>query len=151
MNSQEEHLERISFASDPRNCEPAPTTIIVLLKHEKEMGDGYAMDVEQELPTKWVVCNICKGKGTHVNPAIDCGGLTAEDFNEDPEFAEDYMKGVYDQKCNRCEGRRVIAAPNFDKIFDTEERKRLRELYETQQEEEYEADLERLNEIRCGC
>jgi hypothetical protein len=60
------------------------------------------------------VCPTCDGKGTHVNPSIDCCGLTAEDFAEDPDFAESYHRGMYDQPCNQCRGRRVVPEPHPD-------------------------------------
>ncbi len=53
---------------------------------------------------KWIICPGCSGEGTCVNPAIDCQGLTAEDFAEDPDFAEDYFSGTYDQRCAACNG-----------------------------------------------
>lgn len=65
-------------------------------------------DEEHELPTRYEVCPLCQGKGTHVNPGIDAHGLTAEDFYEDPDFAEDYFRGRYDQICNECHGERVV-------------------------------------------
>lgn len=61
-----------------------------------------------KLRCKYDVCGTCRGRGQHVNPSIDCCGLTAEDFYEDPDFAEDYMRGVYDQTCNECGGKRVV-------------------------------------------
>jgi hypothetical protein len=45
-----------------------------------------------------------RGEGTCVNPNIDANGLTAEDFAEDPDFAEDYFGGVYDVRCAACGG-----------------------------------------------
>ena len=54
------------------------------------------------------ICTLCKGKGTHVNPSIDCGGISAEDFNNDPDLAEGYRDGLYDQPCNLCNGEKVI-------------------------------------------
>ena len=44
----------------------------------------------------WIICPACKGEGTCVNPNIDSHGLSAEDFHEDPGFAEDYRSGVHD-------------------------------------------------------
>lgn len=61
-----------------------------------------------KLPTNIVVCRTCGGKGSHVNPSIDAGGLTRQDFAEDPDFYEDYMSGVYDVACYECKGRNVI-------------------------------------------
>jgi len=61
-----------------------------------------------ELPARYVVCDVCDGKGTHVNPSIDSHGLSAEDFAEDPDFAEDYFAGRYDVPCHECSGQRVM-------------------------------------------
>lgn len=62
----------------------------------------------EKLPSKFELCPVCSGRGTHVNPSIDCDGLTCDDFNEDPDFAEAYMGGMYDVTCYGCEGKRVI-------------------------------------------
>lgn len=57
---------------------------------------------------QYEVCPCCGGSGTVVNPSIDCRGLSHEDFCEDPDFLEDYCSGVYDIRCNVCDGNRVI-------------------------------------------
>jgi hypothetical protein len=51
-----------------------------------------------------MICPICDGDGTHVNPSIDAHGLSREDFDDDPDFAEDYMRGVYNVACQTCGG-----------------------------------------------
>jgi hypothetical protein len=72
---------------------------------ENEDGD----EVEFERAFKWEVCDVCRGRGTHVNPSIDADhGITAEEFADDPQFKEDYFGGVYDQTCNQCRGKRVV-------------------------------------------
>lgn len=58
--------------------------------------------------TKWVVCPVCDGEGTTVNPDIDSNGLTRDDFEADPDFAEAYKSGVYDIQCRGCDGKRVV-------------------------------------------
>ena len=63
--------------------------------------------------TKFEVCGQCRGSGKVVNPSIDCGGLTQEDFYDDPDFEEAYMSGRYDQTCPNCGGKRVEAIPQF--------------------------------------
>lgn len=60
------------------------------------------------VPVAFSVCPTCNGKGSHVNPSIDCDGLTPEDFHEDPDFAEDYFGGSYDEICYGCDGKRVV-------------------------------------------
>ncbi len=89
---------------DRRDCRRAPDRLYVIDE------DG----IERELPTRWELCDVCDGKGSHVNPNIDRDGLTGEDFAEDPDFAESYFRGDYDQPCNRCGGRRVVAVVDED-------------------------------------
>lgn len=64
-------------------------------------------DEEIELPAHYQVCDVCEGTGKHCNPSIDSHGLTYEDFDEDPDFAESYFSGRYDVTCYQCKGRRV--------------------------------------------
>lgn len=71
-----------------------------------EDGDGWEHEVR--VPVTMAVCPGCRGRGAHVNRAVDGHGLTAEDFAEDPDFAEDYRRGVYDVTCEACDGRRVV-------------------------------------------
>lgn len=75
--------------------------------------DGSGKPIEVFL--KYEVCPTCDGKGSHVNPSIDSHGLTAEDFAEDPDFREDYLRGLYDQPCNECHGQRVVPVLDEEK------------------------------------
>ena len=64
-----------------------------------------------------MICPICEGDGSHVNPAIDAQGLTAEDFEEGgPEFQEDYMSGAYDVRCKTCKGSGKILTEKWPEI-----------------------------------
>ena len=90
--------------NDSRNCAPASAPIL------------YTDKGEIELPIKWTVCDVCHGEGKHVNPAIDDNGLCAEDFENDPDFHQDYMSGVYDQACNRCKGRTTVQAVDWENL-----------------------------------
>lgn len=60
----------------------------------------------------WEMCDLCEGKGTHVSPSVDSHGISAEEFYDDPDFAESYFSGVYDVPCAECGGRRVMWVPN---------------------------------------
>jgi predicted methyltransferase len=76
-------------------------------------------DGEEESVTvalKYEVCPTCEGRGKHVNPSIDCNGLTAEDFAEDPDFREEYMSGRYDVACYECKGKRVVLDLDRDNV-----------------------------------
>jgi hypothetical protein len=76
--------------------------------------EGIGEDGEDlDLPAKFEVCDTCNGKGSHVAAGIDSHGLSREDFDEDPDFAEDYFRGAYDVPCVECHGRRVM--PELDR------------------------------------
>lgn len=79
--------------------------------------------VTHALPTKFELCSICEGRGTHVNRAIDGNGLGREDFDQDPDFAESYMRGDYDVACEECGGARVV--PVVDRARLTPAQKKL--------------------------
>lgn len=60
--------------------------------------------METALPTKWAICQTCRGNGTHVNPAIDGNGLSMDDPDLDEDFWDDYFQGRYDVRCDDCNG-----------------------------------------------
>ena len=77
---------------------------------EKQMVLVVMKDDEDEcyIPAEWSVCGVCNGRGVHVNPSIDSHGIGSEEFAEDLDFAAAYHRGVYDQPCVSCRGRRVM-------------------------------------------
>ena len=64
---------------------------------------------EEMVPFQFQVCERCEGRGHHVNPSIDGNGLPTE-YQNDPEFMEEYMSGQYDVPCEECAGNRVVPA-----------------------------------------
>ena len=126
-------LENYNIAADPRSRGPAERPIL------------YLEDEEIELPMKYEVCPVCEGEGKHVNPAIDAGGLS-EEMMEDEEFLDGYMGGVYDVSCNRCKGKRVVPAVDWNAMPEDH-----RKAYEKQLDDEAGWEAERLAEIRMGC
>ena len=95
---------------------------------------------------KWEVCPTCDGNGAHVNPSIDCGGISSDDFYDDPDFAEAYFGGAYDQTCNECDGRRVVPEVDEDRTD-----KAMVERYNDYIQEEYNYAAEVAAERRMGC
>lgn len=73
----------------------------------------------------WLICPVCDGEGKTVNPNIDAHGLTAEDFREDPDFAEDYRSGLYDITCAACNGLRVVKRQHLRQLEQNAEDRRL--------------------------
>jgi RecJ-like exonuclease len=69
-----------------------------------------------EKKSPWMICPVCEGDGTTVNPAIDGNGLTAEDFSDDPDFREDYFSGKYDIQCRACNGTGKIRESEVEEL-----------------------------------
>ena len=80
------------------------------MRKTKVLGYSKNIDIEYsiELPAIRIVCPRCDGNGKHVNPNVDGNGITAEEFAEDPEFQENYFAGVYDVRCELCNGEKVV-------------------------------------------
>ena len=51
---------------------------------------------------RWEICWQCGGEGKH-SGSIDSNGVPDEYWGE-PDFAEDYFSGAYDQRCRECDG-----------------------------------------------
>src|SRR5215831_3561630 len=86
------------------------------MSNQKQITFVRADGTEFVLPTKWQVCPRCNGNGSHVNSAIDDNGLTAADFDEDPDFGESYMRGDYDVTCEECDGRTTVQGVDLDRL-----------------------------------
>jgi len=102
------------------------------------------------LSSKWAICSICDGEGSHVNPSIDCNGITQSEWEEwDYEDREMYMSGGYDQSCESCNGSgkvRVYAEANEGSFLEW--------CYEKHSEacaDRWSDALERAAEMRMGC
>lgn len=91
-------------------------------EHIDEDGD----EVQHILPGKWEVCPRCHGNGTRDHPAFE-NGFTQSDFDEDPDFREEYLAGRYDVPCSECKGRCVVCRPDEDAL--TNEQKQALEAY----------------------
>ena len=79
-----------------------------MARAQRNLLEDFEEEYGVKLPTTWEVCHTCGGEGKHVNPDIDSHGLTAEDFYDDPDFAESYRSGVYDVRCYECKGRTTV-------------------------------------------
>ncbi len=75
---------------------------------------------------KYQVCPACEGEGKYVNPSVDGNGLTSDDFDEDPDLAENYFSGMYDVICKMCSGLRVVTD---EQVKEYEERLDDRDVY----------------------
>ena len=102
------------------------------------------------MPVRFKVCDLCGGKGKHVNPSIDCGGLSRDDFDYDPDFEEDYMRGRYDVSCYQCRGARVmLALPDYSVL--TEEEKEVVDYLDEIANDDARHHAMCMAELRMGC
>ena len=108
MNQTSAYLERMNWANDRRTQGEAKTPTLCLYDEATDT------ETEIDLPLRWEVCPVCEGRGEHVNPSIDAGGLSAEDLS-DPDFREDYMNGVFNIPCNHCGGRTTVQVVDRDR------------------------------------
>jgi hypothetical protein len=114
--------------------------------HDHDESD---IEVSAWIAVHYEVCDLCNGRGSHVNPSIDSGGISSEDFDYDPDFEEDYRRGVHDVPCYQCGGRRVEPVPNDPQ--PTEEQTRLLKVLRENQEDEAAHEAEVAAELRWGC
>ena len=128
------HIENMNYYRDRRVTASAPACVL------------YTDEGEIALPTKYELCDLCNGEGKHVNPSIDCGGLSREDFDEDPDFAENYMSGMYDVPCNQCHGRTTVKVVDYDKLTPE-----LRLAYDRQLQDLSDERAEHMAELAAGC
>lgn len=77
----------------------------ITIRREKEDGDEE--EEVLELPGKWQVCHDCRGEGRTLTGSLRNVAYTREDFDEDPDFAEDYMNknSCLHEQCHTCHGR----------------------------------------------
>ncbi len=95
-----------------KSINPSNMCAVIVLTDE-ESGD----EVEHTVSFKFAVCPTCRGKGSHVNPSIDAGGITSSEWEEwDEEDRESYMSGAYDVQCYECKGNRVIPEMDRDSV-----------------------------------
>jgi len=120
--------------------------LIFTLCGEDDDGD---FEETVELPAKFDVCGLCHGQGKHVNPSIDSCGISAQDFYDDPDFAESYFSGVYDENCYRCGSSRV--EPVLDEERLTAAQKEILERLERKWQDDANYYAECAAERRMGC
>lgn len=81
--------------------------------------DDHGDETEHKLPSCWDICPRCSGNGTHDHPVFS-NGLSQEDFDEDPDFKDAYMRGEYDVVCGECNGSGKVLVPNEDAMNSAE-------------------------------
>lgn len=110
------------------------------LKITMELWDDEAGEfVPVDLPARYEVCPRCDGHGTQCKLGAMTGSEYQEMVDGDPDFPDDYKRGVYDDVCSECGGKRVVEEVEMD-LLTPDMRKRV--------EDHFDAEAERAAEIR---
>jgi hypothetical protein len=144
---------------DTLDCYSCETGKRRVLEHHEERLDADAEDRNYVafkpvlFPMKLVPCGTCNGTGKHVNPSIDCGGISQDDFDADPGFREAYFGGAYDVTCYGCSGAKQLPIVDEDAL-DAEDKakyERWRAYADEVARDEADYAAERAAERRMGC
>jgi hypothetical protein len=65
----------------------------------------FAREEFGNVPLEYELCGSCRGRGTMTLKRL---AVSPEMFDEDPDFAEDYWNGMYDEPCDECNGRTSV-------------------------------------------
>jgi DnaJ-class molecular chaperone len=78
----------------------------------KRTGFEYTIKV----PGKFVVCEECQGSGRVLRDGLRGHAFSSEELFEDEGFAEGYLRGDYDVKCDVCHGERLVLEPDESRM-----------------------------------
>jgi RecJ-like exonuclease len=59
---------------------------------------------------KWSICPTCSGEG---KSSAYLGDFSPEEMLEDPDFSEDYRTGMYDRRCDTCNGTGKVTSEDL--------------------------------------
>ena len=82
------------------------TAHVIIDRYDAEADD--CIEEKRDVKVRMEVCPACDGRGSYVNPSIDSHGISYEEFDEDPDFANDYLSGRYNITCEECNGATVV-------------------------------------------
>ena len=105
---------------------------------------------DYSLSSRWAICHVCEGEGKHVNPSIDCGGISQSDWDEwDYDDREAYMSGSYDVSCQNCSGSGKVRV--YEGASEGSFLHWCYEAYADAQQSRWDDAAERAAELRMGC
>jgi len=116
-------MDHREYASDNRWWDSIDTqrltARVTFDRYDEEIDDS--VEETRTVRVRMEVCSTCDGRGQYVNPSIDSHGISREEFDEDPEFAEQYWgyrSGMYDVTCGECRGQKVVPVCLDDEVND---------------------------------
>lgn len=106
-------------------------------------------DLVIRVPGKAIVCTACEGTGTELYGSLKGMAFTQQDFDSDPDFAEDYFGGNYDVPCSHCQSRNIEIVPDVSAC--TYQQKRELAAHRAQLRYQREQKYRRDNWLESGC
>lgn len=142
---------RVRFAADQASFDACCDFKRMVYKLDNGESSVVTLAIKRE------VCPTCDGRGTHVNPSIDAGGISEddefwqddidyEDEDEDGNPVSRYHSGRYDVACYTCHGKNVVAV--IDRNESTLE---ALEAWDSFCDDQADYEAEREAERRWGC
>lgn len=92
--------------------------MLMILKFDTQSG----RKVRVQVPAKYRVCQCCSGSGTELYGSMKGYAYSADELNDDPDFAESIMQGNYDVPCESCKGQRVELEPDLQRLSPRQKR-----------------------------
>lgn len=93
-----------------------------VMLRDPETGDDMH---EVQLPAQWCICGRCRGEG---KTSAHLGSFTREDFDEDPDFKQDYLDGLYDIACEACDGSGKVREIDRDACTSDDQQAALKQM-----------------------
>ena len=109
-------------------------------------------EIKTKFPAHWAICPDCEGCATDRGRSVECdgGGFTASEWAEqDDNFREDYLSGVYDRPCLFCKGLGRIQIIDEEAVTGWREKILLR-AYHAQERDNADIDAIHAAERRMG-
>lgn len=114
---------------------------------------GYR-EYKHDWPVIREVCDRCEGYGYHLTPSIGEHAYSREEFEEsfDDEEREEYFKrgGIYDVRCEECDGANVVTVVDRDAVSRMKHGARLLLLWDRQLDAEAQERANDAYERRMG-
>lgn len=105
-------------------------------------------EVTVTLPTRWAICDCCRGDGHH---AQHLGEFDAERMaDHDEEWIEDYYAGRFDRPCTDCGGTGKVQLLDVPAMTFKQKRATVMIRAEQRAEAQYRAESARLYRAETG-
>ncbi len=118
--------------------------------------DDNGESIMETLPAKFIVCPMCEGHGTVLNPSMRNHCYSFDEFNEtfhdDEDRAAYFQRGSkYDVQCPNCKGKNVVLVVDEDACASNEYQQNMLKAHAAWQDELWQSNIEDTKTMRGEC